>query len=69
MVEQLAREQVPANTATYIAKKAFSESILGMGNFGSLKKGAIGQKVDEQAENITIHPLFQKQQERLLVTE
>lgn len=50
MVEQLAREQVPANTATYIAKKAFSESILGMGNFGSLKKGAIGQKVDEQAE-------------------
>ena len=41
MVEQLAREQVPANTATYIAKKAFSESILGMGNFGKIGRAHV----------------------------
>lgn len=52
MVEQLARERVPRNTAEYIAKKAFSESLLGLGNFEKLKKGAIGQSVAGQAEKM-----------------
>lgn len=52
MVEQLAREKVPRNTAEYIAKKAFSESIFGLGNFSKLKKGEMGASVDEKTEKI-----------------
>lgn len=52
MIEQLARERVPRNTAEYIAKKAFSESLLGLGNFGKLKKGQIGEAADEKAEKL-----------------
>ena len=51
MIEQLAREKVPRNTASYIAKKAFSDSliVLMMPKFG-LKDGELGDKVNNKAE-------------------
>lgn len=51
MIEQLAREKVPHNTASYIAKKAFSDSLLAfaMPKFG-LKDGEFGDKVNSKAE-------------------
>ena len=51
MIEQLAREKVPRNTASYIAKKAFSDSLIAfaMPKFG-LKDGELGDKVNSKAE-------------------
>lgn len=53
IIEQLAREKVPRNTASYIAKKAFSDSLISfaMPKFG-LKDGEFGDKVDSKAEGI-----------------
>lgn len=53
IIEQLAREKVPSNTASYIAKKAFSDSLLAftMPKFG-LKDGEYGDKVNSKAEAI-----------------
>lgn len=51
IIEQLAKEKVPRNTASYIAKKAFSDSLLAftMPKFG-LKDGELGEKVNSKAE-------------------
>lgn len=51
IIEQLAKEKVPHNTASYIAKKAFSDSLLAftMPKFG-LKDGELGEKVNSKAE-------------------
>ena len=51
IIEQLAKEKVPHNTASYIAKKAFSDSLLTftMPKFG-LKDGELGEKVNSKAE-------------------
>ena len=51
MIEQLAREKVPHSTASYIAKKAFSDSLIAfaMPKFG-LKDGELGDKVNSKAE-------------------
>lgn len=51
-VEQLAREKVPKNSAEYIAKKAFSESLIGFGVDMASKKDVIGDKVKEKAEEL-----------------
>jgi hypothetical protein len=53
MVEQLAREKVPRNTASYIARKTFSDSLIAfvMPTWG-LKKGEYGEKVENKAEAI-----------------
>ena len=53
IIEQLAKEKVPHNTASYIAKKAFSDSLLAftMPKFG-LKDGELGEKVNSKAEAI-----------------
>ena len=51
-VEQLAREKVPKNSAEYIAKKAFSESLIGFGVDIASKKDVIGDKVKEKAEEL-----------------
>lgn len=53
IIEQLAREKVPRNTASYIAKKAFSESFISVltPKFG-LKDGDKGGKVDSKAEEM-----------------
>lgn len=52
MIEQLAREKVPKGTAEYIAKKAFSESMLGLFDFGKLSGGQYGDAVNEKAESL-----------------
>lgn len=46
IIEQLAKEKVPRNTASYIAKKAFSDSLLAftMPKFG-LKDDELGEKL------------------------
>lgn len=51
IIEQLAKEKVSRNTASYIAKKAFSDSLLAftMPKFG-LKDGELGEKVNSKAE-------------------
>lgn len=51
IIEQLAKEKVPRNTASYIAKKVFSDSLLAftMPKFG-LKDGELGEKVNSKAE-------------------
>lgn len=51
IIEQLAKEKVPRNTASYIAKKAFSDSLLAftMPKFG-LKDGELGEKINSKAE-------------------
>lgn len=51
IIEQLAKEKVPRNTTSYIAKKAFSDSLLAftMPKFG-LKDGELGEKVNSKAE-------------------
>ena len=51
IIEQLAKEKVPHNTASYIAKKAFSDSLLAftMPKFG-LKDGELGEKINSKAE-------------------
>lgn len=51
IIEQLAREKVPRNTASYIAKKAFSDSLIGfaMPKFG-LKDGDLGDKINSKAD-------------------
>lgn len=53
VVEQLARDKVPHSTASYIAKKTFSDSLLAfvMPQYG-LKDGEIGDKVNAKAEAI-----------------
>lgn len=53
VVEQLARQKVPKNTAEYIAKRAFSGSLLGLvtPKWG-LKDGDIGDKVNGKVEKI-----------------
>ena len=51
-VEQLAREKVPKSSAEYIAKKAFSESLIGFGTDIASKKDNIGDKVKEKAEEL-----------------
>lgn len=53
VIEQLARDKVPHSTASYIAKKTFSDSLLAfvMPKFG-LKDGELGDKVNAKAEAI-----------------
>lgn len=50
MIEQLARDKVPKSTAEYIARKAFSESLLGLFDFGKLSEGEYGDAVNASAE-------------------
>lgn len=53
IIEQLAREKVPKNTAEYIAKKAFSDSLIGLVTpTWGLKDGEIGEKVKSKAQEI-----------------
>ena len=51
-VEQLARQKIPRNSAEYIAKKAFSESLIGLGVDVCSKTDAFSDKVNEKAEEL-----------------
>ena len=51
-VEHLARKKVPQSSAEYIAKKMFSESLIGFGADLASKKDDLGDKVKEKAEEL-----------------
>ncbi|RHA83101.1 hypothetical protein [Segatella copri] len=51
-VEHLARKKVPHSSAEYIAKKMFSESLIGFGADLASKKDDLGDKVKEKAEEL-----------------
>ena len=51
-VEHLARKKVPKSSAEYIAKKMFSESLIGFGADLASKKDDLGDKVKEKAEEL-----------------
>lgn len=51
-VEHLARKKVPQSSAEYIAKKMFSESLIGFGANLASKKDDLGDKVKEKAEEL-----------------
>lgn len=51
-VEHLARKKVPQSSAEYIAKKMFSESLIGFGADLASKKDDLGDKVKKKAEEL-----------------
>lgn len=51
-VEHLARKKVPQSSAEYIAKKMFSESLIGFEADLASKKDDLGDKVKEKAEEL-----------------
>lgn len=51
-VEHLARKKVSQSSAEYIAKKMFSESLIGFGADLASKKDDLGDKVKEKAEEL-----------------
>lgn len=52
IIEQLAREQVPKNSAAYIAKKAMEDSLLGLLPRTGPKKGELDDTIEKKAEDI-----------------
>lgn len=52
IVEQLAREQVPKNSAVYIAKRAMEDSLLGLLPSIGPKKGELDDTIEKKAEDI-----------------
>ena len=52
IIEQLAREQVPKNSAAYIAKKALEDSLFGLLPRTAPQKGELDDTIEKKAEEI-----------------